>query len=115
MRKVDVTYRFGAPEVLNLDEDALAPPACFRDGGKVERHGLLAHAARELRYPNLMRKVRRVVLSKTLNVENNAGGLRTDGGSSGSQARSPRRAKGRAVPMESGRCRVHRGGRYCLG
>jgi hypothetical protein len=66
-----------APEVLSLDEAALALRACVPDGEKVEREALLADAARELGYPNLTKKVRRA-LNKALNVENNAGRLRTD-------------------------------------
>ena len=66
-----------APEVLGLEEAALALHACVPDSEKVEREALLADAARELGYPKLTKKVRRA-LNKALNVEHNAGRLRTD-------------------------------------
>jgi len=47
-----------APEVLALEEAALALHACVPDSEKVEREALLADAARELGYPKLTKKVR---------------------------------------------------------
>lgn len=64
-------------EAPNPYDATLALHACVPDGEKVERDTLLADAARELGYPQITRKVRRV-LNKTLNVEHNAGRLRTD-------------------------------------
>jgi hypothetical protein len=66
-----------APEAPNLYDAALALNACLPDGEKVERDALLANAARELGHPKLTKKVRRA-LNKALNVEHNAGRLRTD-------------------------------------
>lgn len=66
-----------APEVPNPQDAALALHACIPDGEKVQKDALLADAARELGYPRLTKKVRRA-LSKVLNVEHNAGRLKTD-------------------------------------
>jgi hypothetical protein len=66
-----------APEAPNSYDATLALRACVPDGEKIEREALLHDAARELGYPQLTRKVRRA-LNKALNVENNAGRLRTD-------------------------------------
>jgi hypothetical protein len=65
------------PAAPNLYDAALALNACIPDGEKVERDLLLTDAARELGYPNLTRKVRRV-LNQALNVEHSAGRLKTD-------------------------------------
>ena len=65
------------PEAPNPYDAALALGACLPDGEKVDREALLADAARELGHPTLTKKVRRV-LNKSLNVERNAGRLKTD-------------------------------------
>ena len=51
--------------------------ACLLGGERVEREKLLMDAARELGYPNLIKKSRHT-LNKSLNAENKAGHLRTD-------------------------------------
>jgi len=73
----DTLFERPAPEVLSLDDAALALHDCVPDGEKVERDVLLGQAAHELGYPNLTRIVRRA-LNKALSAENNAGCLRTD-------------------------------------
>jgi hypothetical protein len=65
------------PEAPNPYDAALALGACLPDGEKVDRETLLADAARELGHPTLTKKVRRA-FNKALNVEHNAGRLKTD-------------------------------------
>jgi hypothetical protein len=63
--------------IPSIEEAALVLHACVPDGEKVQRDTLLLDAARELGHTKLTRKVRRA-LNKALNVENNAGRLKTD-------------------------------------
>ena len=73
----DTLFERPAPEVLSLDDAALAIHACVPDGEKVERRALLVNAARELGHTKLTKKVRRT-LNKALHAEHNAGRLKTD-------------------------------------
>lgn len=65
------------PEAPNLYDAALALNACVPDDRKVEKDALLADAARELGHSGLTRKLK-TALNKALNVEHNAGRLKTD-------------------------------------
>jgi hypothetical protein len=73
----DALFEPPAPEVLSLDDAALALHACVPNDQKVERHALLSDAARELGHLKLTKKVRRA-LNQALNAEKNAGRLKTD-------------------------------------
>jgi hypothetical protein len=73
----DSLFERPAPEVLGVEEAALALHSCVPDGEKVERQTLLLNAARELGQAKLTKKVRRA-LNQALNAEHNAGRLRTD-------------------------------------
>jgi N-6 DNA Methylase len=73
----DALFERPVPQIISLEDAALALHACVPDGQKVERYTLLLDAARELGQTKLTRNVRRV-LNQALNAEHNAGHLRTD-------------------------------------
>ncbi len=73
----DVLFERPAPEAPNPEDVVRALRASIPEGERVERDKLLLSAARELGYPKLTKKARRI-LNKALNAENTAGRLRTD-------------------------------------
>lgn len=66
-----------APEAPSSADVVQALHTCIPDGERVERDKLFMDVARELGYPKLTKKLRRI-LNKALHAENNAGRLKTD-------------------------------------